>query len=254
MRSFTFDGIDSKTHFLTNYINRAFLPPVSVPTIKIPRKAGEVSLLRNEIGIQEIKIGVTIMGVSHVDIRARVRALSAFLIKETDKPLIFSDEIDKKYLARFNQSGNDLEELAYMGTGELTFSCFDPYAYSLTEKTQLIVGAQMDFVNTGTVAVFPKIRVIPTVQSTFIKITNVTTGKFLTYNAVWPALDALIFDTKTNRVYKEADNVNFIKYLTLSSEFFPLELGVNSLKIENQNADGTGVANQMRAWWTERFY
>ena len=137
MRYFTFAGVDSRTHFLTNYINRPFLPPVTVPTMEIPRKAGVISLPRNEIGAREITIGVTIMAVSHVDIRERVRALSAFLIKSTDQDLIFSDELDKKYLARFNGSGNDLEELAYTGTGELTFTCFDPFAYAINEKTQL---------------------------------------------------------------------------------------------------------------------
>jgi predicted phage tail component-like protein len=254
MRYFTFGGIDSRTHFLTNYIKRPFLPPVTVPTMEIPRKAGVIPLQRNEIGAVEITIGVTIMAVSHVDVRERVRALSAFLIKTTEQDLIISDEIDKKYLARFNQSGNDLEELAYTGAGELTFTCFDPFAYAINEKTQLITGTQMDFINTGTAAVYPKFRVIPTVQSTFIRITNTTTGKKLMYNATWAALDGLIIDTKTNRVYKEADSVNFIKYLTLDSEFFPLEIGSNIIKVENQNADGTGVTGQLRAWWTERFY
>jgi predicted phage tail component-like protein len=254
MRYFTYGGVDSRTHFLTNYIKRPFLPPVTVPTMEIPRKAGVISLPRNEIGSVEIIIGVTMMGVSNVDIRQRVRALSAFLIKQTDQDLIISDEIDKKYIARFNGSGNELEELAYTGAGELTFTCFDPFAYSINEKTQLIVGTQMDFVNTGTAAAYPKLRIAPTVESTFIRITNTTTGKKLMYNATWAALSGLIIDTKTNRVYREADNVNFIKYLTLDSDFFPLEVGTNILKVENQNADGTGVTGQMRAWWTERFY
>jgi predicted phage tail component-like protein len=254
MRYFTFGGVDSRTHFLTNYIKRPFLPPITVPTMEIPRKAGVIPLQRNEIGVREITIGVTMMAVSHVDIRQRVRALSAFLVKETEQDLIISDEIDKKYLARFNGSGNDLEELAYTGEGELTFTCFDPFAYALTELTQLSTNQETIITNAGTVEAYPRFRLVTSVNVPFILIKNATTGKSLTYNATWFASTPLIIDAKTNRVYQENTGENFIKYLTLASDFFPLAIGANTLRMETE---ATGAINQIssfRTYWTERYY
>lgn len=253
MRTFTFDGVDSKTHFLTNSISRPFLPPVSVPTIEIPRKAGAASLPRNEIGIREIKIGVTMLGVSNVDIRARVRALSAFLIKDSDKPLIFSDEIDKKYLARFNQSGNDLEELAYMGTGELTFTCFDPFAYAINDSTNNSGTAQeWTVTNGGTVEAFPIFRVVPSANAAAITLINKTTNKTFLYNALWYAQTPLIVDMKANRVYHEVSNENFIKYVSLTSDFWPLQVGSNTLRVET--GGGAATITSLRTTWAQRFY
>lgn len=254
MRYFTFGGVDSRTHFLTNYIKRPFLPPITVPTMEIPRKAGVIPLQRNEIGSVEITIGVTIMAVSHVDVRERVRALSAFLVKQTEQDLIISDEINKKYLARFNQSGNDLEELAYTGTGELTFTCFDPFAYSLTEKTQLSTNQDAVIINAGTVEAFPRFRIVTTVNVPFISVDNVTTGKNFYYNATWYALTPLIIDTKTNRVYQENTGENFIKYLTLASDFWPLAIGSNTLKVKTEATGAINQVSSFRTYWTERFY
>lgn len=253
MRYFTFGGIDSRTHFLTNFINRPFLPPVTVPTMEIPRKAGALGLNRNEIGTREITIGVTMLGVSHVDIRERVRALSGFLIKETAQDLIFSDEINKKYLARFNQSGNDLEELAYTGEGELTFTCFDPFAYDIYESTYNSGAAQeWTVTNGGSVEAFPVFRVVPSASVATVIIKNLTTGKTFTYNATWNGQTPLIVDMNANRVYHETTKESFIKYVTLASDFWPLQIGNNLLRVET--GGGAAAIASLRTTWTNRYY
>lgn len=253
MRYFTFGGIDSRIHFLTNFINRPFLPPVTVPTMEIPRKAGALGLNRNEIGIREITIGVTMLGVSHVDIRERVRALSGFLIKETAQDLIFSDELNKKYLARFNQSGNDLEELAYTGMGELTFTCFDPFAYDIYESTYNSGTAQeWTATNGGSVEAFPVFRVVPSASVATVIIKNLTTVKTFTYNATWNGQTPLIVDMKANRVYHETTKESFIKYVTLASDFWPLQIGNNSLRVET--GGGAAAIASLRTTWTNRYY
>lgn len=253
MRYFTFAGVDSRTHFLTNYINRPFLPPITVPTMEIPRKAGAIGLPRNEIGIREITIGVTMLGVSHVDVRERVRALSGFLVKSTDQDLIFSDEINKKYLARFNQSANDLEELAYTGEGELTFTCFDPFAYDIYESTFNSGAAQeWTVTNSGSVEAFPIFRIVPSANAAAITLKNNTTGKTLVYNATWTAETPLIVDMKANRVYHETTKENFIKYVTLASDFWPLQIGNNTLRVET--GGGAAAITSLRTTWTNRYY
>jgi predicted phage tail component-like protein len=460
LRYFTFAGKDSRSYFtFINKISRPYLPPMTVPSFTIPNKAGAIALKRNDIGVREIEIEVTLMADSNADLRSRVRKLSEFLYYNVDQELIFSDEVNRKYYARFNSSSTDLEELAYIGEGKLSFTCFDPLAYSTVENT-LLMGKQeifttnyaekvsgsltenanrvlytttspasalvlpsaaglteptttaygfinvngdydtlnlstavsgnnaqvifrfdvitalekkygttfwkgkttladklawakknltqlagqiygrgnmgatnlltlgifnastgaysattitnttgalaslylpttnfdafigsdgyisfiayspasdgvstsnayIDFAqleisanvqqneititNNGSFRLFPRLRVLPTVDCTFIKWTNVTTGKSITYNATWKALEALVIDTGTNQVYRDADKVNFIKNIALDSTFFPLEIGANIIRIENQNIDSTGVNNQARVYWTERF-
>jgi phage-related protein len=157
-------------------------------------------------------------------------------------------------LARFNQSGNDLEELAYTGAGELTFTCFDPFAYALTEKTQLSTTQDAIITNAGTVEAYPRFRIVTSVNVPFIIVKNVTTGKSFTYNATWYASTPLIIDTKTNRVYQENTGENFIKYLTLASDFFPLVIGANTLKVETEATGAINQVSSFRTYWTERFY
>lgn len=460
IRYFTFAGKDSRNYFsFINKISRPYLPPITVPSFTVPSKAGAVSLKRNDIGVREIEMQVTLLADTDADLRTKVRNLASFLYYSIDQELIISDEVNRKYYARFNNSSTDLEELAYMGSGKISFTCFDPLAYSTVENTLLMgkqevftsdftnkvsgsltenahrgryigvgapltakltpataglvelsttaygymrvddydsvtlttvtsgnasqlllsfdvlkaletkygtafwkgktliadkiawakknltevagifngkasVGAtnktnfgiynastgvysatvithtnatnttlrlptstfdsfigadgyihflayseqsdgvataslyanfsqlevtanvqqnELTIMNNGTYRLFPRLRVIPTVDCTFIKWTNVTTGKSITYNATWKALEVLIIDTSTNRVYREADGVNFIKNIALDSTFFPLEIGTNLIRIENQNLDSTGVNNQARVYWTERF-
>lgn len=460
IKYFTFGGRDSRDFFsFINKVKRPYLPSITVPTFQIPNRAGAIGQRRNEIGVRTIEIDVTLLANNDADLRTKVRNLTAFLIYTSEQELIFSDELNRKYYARFDNSKTDLEEVAYMGEGSLSFTCFDPFAYSTVENT-LLMGKQETFVsdfadkitgsltvnshtakyptggapftalakptgtltelsqtaygyiktndydsvnlttvtsgnaiqflfsfdvikaletkygstfwkgrtlladkiawakknltelactmngfgsvgtvykinlgiynastgvysatvvthsnpnastplrlptstfdafigadgyitftvysnasdgvltasatvnyialevvanlqqneititNYGTYRLYPRLRVIPTVDCTFIKWTNVTTGKSITYNATWKALEVLIIDTATNQVYREADKMSFIRYIAIDSSFFPLEIGPNLIRIENQNLDSTGVNNQARVYWTERY-
>jgi predicted phage tail component-like protein len=255
LRYFTFAGRDSRDYITwINKIERNYMPGVTVPSFKIPNRAGAVSIKRNEIEPGKIKITFTIGGVSNEEIRSKARDLATFLFYSSDQELIFSDEPDKKYFARFDQTGTDFEEIAYTGEGEILFTCFDPLAYSTEEKNETMGASnEMTVTNGGTYRIYPRLRVTPTAESAYIKITNTTTGKFLLYNETWPAAEPLVFDTDKNTVYNETTNENFIKNLALESEFFPLEIGPNTLRIENQNPDGTGVNGTLRVYWRERY-
>lgn len=258
MRYFTFNGIDSRTLFpLTNSIQRPYLPPISVPSFKIPNRAGAVAIQRNEVGIRDIEVEVTFMMDTWEDVRARVRQLAAFLIYTEDKPLIFSDEPNLMYYARFNQEDTDLEEIAMMGRGTLNFTCFDPYAYELEETTFTMPDLRIEdtVTNNGSTFVFPRFRIAPTLTTTYLKITNVTTGQFMYYNAAVPVGSALIIDHAKNQVYDEATEENLVRNITLDSQFFPLVTGENTILIQNQNADGSGVnQSALQIFWRERFY
>jgi lysozyme len=262
-RSFTFNGLDSRNFgFLINSIDRPYFPPLQITTIGVPNRAGALAVTRNEWGVRNIEVDITIMGDNFVDLRQKVRNLAGFLVYSVDVPLIFSDEPNLVYNARFNQSATALDEIAQTGAGKLIFSCFDPLAYSTTEQTHLLDtaetgGATFSYIahNAGTAPCYPRLRAIPSADCTFIKFTNETTGKSITYNATWTAWDSLIIDCKNNLVYREADNISFLENITLDSEFFSLVAGDNKIVVSNQDATaGTGLANQCRVYWTEAYY
>ena len=260
-RYFTFNGLDSRNFgFLINDILRPYFPPLQITTIGVPNRAGALAVNRNEWGVRNIEVDITIMGDNFVDLRQKVRNLAGFLVYMQDVALIFSDEPNLQYNARFNQSATTLDEIAETGAGKLIFSCFDPLAYSTTEQTHLLDTQETgEFTytahNAGTAPTYPRLRAIPSVDCSFIKFTNVTTGKSITYNAVWKAWDSLIIDCKNNLVYREADNISFMENITLDSEFFELVAGDNKITVSNQDATaGAGLASQCRVYWTEAYY
>lgn len=426
MRYFTFNGKDSRNYFsLTNEIKRPYLPPIDVPSVKIPNRAGAVALKRNEVGVREFEIRATLLALNHAEVRSKVRALAEFLIYEEDKELIFSDELNRKYMARFSQDSTDLEEIAYTGEGVLKFIAYDPFAYSTVENNKTILvsnpnllpahaltdytnwynnvsfssytfadrtGVRVDMdnvttnarmrvvtnsatdkrapvtagttytmsvvilatraemktieyagvyyyptdgtapywgnvfsanlvdlpyyneaegsrlytltftaektgtvrlsfgfglsntgidndswfafshlkleqgdsmtetdkpseteiLNNGTAKTFPRIRVVPTSTQSYFSLVNVTTNKKLTYNATATANEALIFDLSENRVYRETDNTNLIKNVSLESDFFALEVGKNRLRVENADPKSLGITAS--AYWVERYW
>lgn len=262
-RYFTLNGLDSRNFgFVINKLIRPYFPPLQVPTLSIPNRAGAIGIHRNEWGVRTIEVDITLMGDNFVDLRQKVRNLAGFLVYYQDVPLIFSDEPNRQYWARFNQTSTSLDEIAETGAGKLIFTCFDPLAYDVTEKTHLLDvteagNATFSFTphNYGTAPCYPKLRAIPSVNCTFIKFTNVTTGKSITYNATWTAWDALVIDCRANLVYREADKLSFLENITLDSEFFPLVAGDNKIVVSNQDAvAGAGLANQCRIYWTEAYY
>lgn len=255
MRHFFFGGKDSRDFFdFINYINRPFIPPIEVLSVKVPNRAGAISTKKNDIGIVEIKIGVTLMGLNDGDLRTKVRALSQFLIYNEDQDFYFSDEVNRIYKARFVGGGEKLEEVAAMGEGELTFICFNPFAYSNAEKSQN-TGTAQEFVltNNGSVEAYPVFRIVPSANVPFIKVKNVTTGKSFLFNATWNASTPFMLDMNINRVYHELTGVNYMRDITLDSDFWSLVLGNNTIRIETA-LDGSASLSSVRSTWTDRFY
>lgn len=254
MRHFFFGGKDSRNYFdFLNYINRPYIPTVAVPNIKIPNRAGSIALQKNDIGVREIAVGVTLMGLNDADLRTKVRTLAQFLIYTADQPLYFSDEVNRVYQARFVGGGDKLEEIASMGEGELTFVCFDPLAYSNAQKSILNTTQEFTLTNDGTVEAYPLFRFVPSVNAPIIKLKNLTNGQSFIYNALWFASTPFMVDMNINRVYHEVTGVNYMNDVTLDSDFWPLEIGANTIRVET-NIDGTASILSIRATWTDRFY
>ena len=249
-----FNGKSSLDYFtFTKSISRPFLPPISVPSVLIPNRAGAVALRKNEIGIREFSIGVALVGLNNGDLRTKIRALAEFLIYDEDKELYFSDEPNRIYYARFTGSSNDLEELIAIGEGEIILTAFDPFAYSNVTK-ELQAGAQQFVItNEGSIEAFPIFRIITAGNVPFIKIRNITTNKQFIYIEQWLDNVPLIVDMDKNLVINENTGEILMRNVALESDFFDLAKGDNTIKIETNDL-GTAAINNVRANWKERFY
>lgn len=252
---FTFNGLDSRDFgFVITNIIRPFLPPTTVPSVAVPNRAGAIPLKRNDFGVRNIQVDFVMLGDRSLDLRTKIRNLAGFLIYQTEQSLVFSDEPDKQYFARFNQTATDLAESVQMGDGKLIFTCYDPLAYDLTQQTHLLNGLSDTYHNGGTAPCYPILRAYPTADCSFIKFTNETTGKSITYSTTWTALDILMIDCKNNLVYRDTDKESFLENITLDSDFFSLAVGDNVITVSNQDPNGAGLSSQCRVYWTNAYY
>ncbi|SFH22916.1 putative phage tail component, N-terminal domain-containing protein [Desulfotomaculum arcticum] len=124
--SFSFNGIDSKTYVTVNVVRQSILPPVASKTVSIPKRAGALDF-GTELGVRQIEVAVTIKAASWEELRVKARQLADWLYQDDLKPLVFSDEPDKIYMARVTGE-TDIDEIVYNGQGNLLFLCPEPFA------------------------------------------------------------------------------------------------------------------------------
>ncbi|OPX86830.1 MAG: Phage tail protein [Pelotomaculum sp. PtaB.Bin104] len=124
--AFTFNGISSTNYLIENNVHHSILPPLAHRSLFVPGRVG-VYDFGVYVGSREIAVDVTVTGNSQAELRTKVRSIASWLYTENLAPLVFSDEPDKTYYARV--SGNtDLEQIAAVSQGTITFVCPDPFA------------------------------------------------------------------------------------------------------------------------------
>mgnify|MGYP003575049853 CR=1 FL=1 len=258
MRTFTFNGASSDGVFKTNAIRRQMIAPIE-SDVKVIRGKGGGIAQKSFLGVREIEVDVTIMRTNNTDLRTFVESvIIPWLYTEEDKNLIFSDEPTRIYKAKL-VGDTEIEDFLGMGEVTLKFLCADPFKYRSIEQTffagTAITNAGAFIVNNaGTAPTYPKIRIVPTVATTWIKCTNVTTGKFILLHNIGGAMDAwdtLIVDCNLNRVYDETGGTRRDNLLDLTSDYFPLVKGDNSILFE---ANVTPNNVSARVIYTERYY
>lgn len=245
MRTFTFGNIKSSDYFLTRSISRSILPPVSVETITIPRRAGAYPVY-SSLGIRTFSIDVTLLADSYENFRLYIRDIASWLYQDQDTMLTFSDEPDVYYLARLSGS-TELDEIFEMGEGTLTFIASDPFAYSVNEKNLLF----SDFVNgttytnEGTYLTFPRINVVPQGTIQYFRISLGT--KYVYVNGPFTVDQPFWIDMNTNNVYMANTNERIMNQVTIESDFWGFETGDNLVMVEPT------INVSLRIYWRERY-
>ncbi|MBD1372495.1 phage tail family protein [Hazenella sp. IB182357] len=120
---------------IVNAVKTTSIPPISQKVITVPGKAGSYDF-GNTLDNREITVDYTIVSKSSRDLRQKTRELANWLYYEEAKKLVLLDEPDKYYLCKLSGS-TDLEEVAHIGQGSLTFVCTDPFSYGEETTIQL---------------------------------------------------------------------------------------------------------------------
>jgi predicted phage tail component-like protein len=258
MRIMTFNGTNNTGRFHINDVRRSWLPTINTEIKTIRGKAGGIAD-KSILDIRVIEIDVTLMRTSDSDLRTYIEGtIIPWLFTDVEKNLIINDEPSRIYKAKLS-GDTDFEEFASMGTTTLKFLCADPFKYRDFEQT-FFAGTSITnagaFVvnNAGTAPTYPKIRIQPTVATTWIKLTNQTTGKFILLHNIGGAMDAwdiLIVDCALNKVYDEVGGTRRDNLLDLTSDYFPLVSGNNTFLFE-ANVSPNNVS--ARIIYTERYY
>jgi predicted phage tail component-like protein len=260
MRTFTFNGSSSQGVFLTNAIRRQMIAPITTDVKAIRGKGGGVAQ-KSVLGIRMIEIDVTLLRQNDSDLRDFIEnVVVPWLYTEDDKKITFSDEPNRIYYGKL--TGNtELEDLLGMGEVTLQFLCADPLKYNTIEKSILFTAPSIStttvFANNGTAETYPKIRIVPTGAITWVKFTNQTTGKHVLLHNLDGALNAwktVIVDTALNKVYDDSNGTRRDSILDLSSDYFPLVKGDNTLIMETNVIPATSSPMSARLIYTERYF
>lgn len=128
MSGFTYNGVHSSNYGLNVLsVQRGILPPITARLLDVPGRPGSYYQGR-QVGARTITVDVQVTALDYADLRAKVRAIAAWLMPGPDpKPLVFDEEPDKTWYAVLS-GDTDLDEVVAVGNGKLTFIAPDPVA------------------------------------------------------------------------------------------------------------------------------
>lgn len=167
--SFTFNGV-KKDYLVCGKKGRSAFAPITRNLIAVSGLPGSL-LESTTTEIRTIEIPVTIVGKDRFEVRKLEEDLSAWLIHDEPKELVFDDEPDRVYYALVDGS-IDIEDVANFGRGTLRFICPDPYKYGPEKEVTFESSASFDV--EGTVETEPVIEVTLNGDTEYVAVSNGT--------------------------------------------------------------------------------
>ena len=173
------------------------------------------------------------------------------------KQLIFDDVPDRYFMARLSEKA-DCERLLIRSAGsfDLKFLCPDPFAYAVEDEEFSITTAGTHTVKRtkGNIESHPVYRIKGVITSGVSNCITITTNgsELKIANAALAAAEALVVDTDMMTAWVEdADGSVLRNGLPYLSELnFPsLEVGDNTITVEENNATFTSLEIQARSRW-----
>lgn len=245
MRYFSFNGITSDTYFLTNKIELDILPPVGFDQINVTGRHGAIPT-KSRLGVRTFKVTVTLLANDENDMRAKHRAIAAWLYTETERELWFSDADSISYNAKLASTSSLEQILNDMGEATLTFVASDPFGYG-ADKTVNFASASTTINNTGTAPTYPVFTFTAYAAVTGFSLTNGTTGKTLTLTGSIPAATYEI-NMGTNSVKNKSTGARLMNQVDINSDFWAMQAGNNVVSWTHADVADLSMT------FTEKFY
>lgn len=132
-RGIIFDGVQNPSFMRVKSISHSALPPITLNTVSVPGRAGDVDTDKDTLGIRYISMNIQVLSEEKNMLPKKLELLSKWLLKPTAKELILGDNPDRVYYAKLD-GDTTFSEILRMGEGTLVFACTDPYIYTVGER------------------------------------------------------------------------------------------------------------------------
>lgn len=177
--------------------------------------------------VREIEVTVLLSGKSDEMMRKQYESLNALLYATSPKKLVFGDDSDRYYRAVFSKSSVNKEVSNSMFL-TLTFTCHDPFKYSLT-KSQSLAVTRYNITYNGDFPCKPKMT-IKTQAGSEIVLTHVQTGKYIRLKGTYIAGPSLVIDCASRKITLNGRN-ELANFDMVNSRFFEFTKGTNTLNV-----------------------
>lgn len=179
MITVTYNNIELTDYFNVLEVERDLLPSRENYSVESPFIHGK-SFDGYKYNHREIKVQAILVAENTAELQKVKRELAGVLSVTEPAPLSFSDEPDKYYLAILDGT-TDVSQQGGVGAVELSFVCYDPFAYSLEETVIENEGNSVIPIEyKGTSRVFPVIEAEMTSRSSLTAFIN-QSGRILQF-------------------------------------------------------------------------
>lgn len=222
-----YNGFDFSPWFDTRLITRSLMPEYDVETEDLPGRPGE-RFMRAKLKPLAITVRAKWRARPADDMAALRRTMVARLMCLKEAPLVLDDErhLGMHYMAVLTSPG-ELDNLWHTGSADLEFTAYDPIAYG-AKKTGA-VGYNTTLMVGGSYETKPIIRCKPGGSVSYLKITDMGSGKFVQVTASLSSSVEVVFDMENEQTTVNGTN-HAVDY---DSDYFSLQPGSNSLRLSS---------------------
>jgi predicted phage tail component-like protein len=223
--SFTFNGINSDAYLKVLKVGHSVLPSSKITSVDVANRAGSY-FVRKTFGIRSITIDVVIVGTDQTDLRSKVRSIADWLDVDSPQTLSLSEDPNISYVAILDGDTN-IDQILSIGTGQLKFTCLDPFAYGQLKTVSLVAGSNTVTYN-GTADAYPTMTVTFSASESSFEVSN-QDGQKVHIDATLGTNTTLVIDFNIGNI--TINGTGNLQTMSLDSDFFPLKKGINTLTV-----------------------
>lgn len=223
MFSVKFNGVAIPPFIKVTNVTKSLLPKVTINSTNINGMIGN-RFNKVEFGEREITLSCKFM----FDIldQAKVDECAKWLRGNNWKPSKLQFNNSSKYFMAICSSEVDLNDLLFLGEGDITFKCNDPLLYDIEYMTPF--AGSVNVLNSGNTKDYPTIKMTCGGNSV-IKVENTTNGTKVTVKGNFASGKELVIDCK--KQYISYDGSSAMGGFYLDSDWITLEEGENHIVV-----------------------